>query len=198
MNVQRFDHLLHDALAGHTAMVRHFNAAARSIQLFRRSAYRFAVAVLAIQKNYHNEFLGFARTNNLSIDQWLDQHFDPIEQMGDDRRNLFRCIEDGMTERQYVAHFTMWGVNKRAAPKDRVAHVDTKAATTVTSNMTDAQRADHFKKLYEAVAGELTHVRRDLVEKTRDIARMLSEFEKLKKQYARIERLVWDRKKKTA
>lgn len=40
----------------------------------------------------------------MGAEEWMDEHFLPIEQMGDDRHKLLHSIAEGMTEKDYVDH----------------------------------------------------------------------------------------------
>ncbi len=187
---RRFDHVLRDAITQHAAMVRHFNAIKRSIPLFRRAAYRFACNVVEIQKNWHNEFLDYVKTHSIDIDRWMDERFDTIEQFGGDRRQLLRSIEEGMTEKEYVKQFTLWDAKKRLVKAEaRAAAGDRHAADAVTADMTDAERANYYKKQYEALVTEV-------LELCKDLGRAKTQNEQLEKDFARLERIVEGRKKK--
>lgn len=191
METKRFDHLVRNMLTAHAAVVRHYNSIRTSIPLFRRAAYRFAARLLEIQKKHHNEFLDYVRTHGVDVDTWTNQHFDPIEQLGDDRRNLLRCIEEGMTEKDYIRDFKLWGPKKRRAERQPVAHVDGEAAKAATTDMSDVERAEYFKTLCEAQASEIKQLRKDL-------AVAIDECDQLKKDFGRLERIVEARKRKTA
>lgn len=187
---RRFDHVLRDMITQHAAMVRHFNAIKRSIPHFRRSAYRFASFLIEAQKNWHNEFVNYVKTHDIDFDRWMDEHFDVIEQLGGDRRQLLRSIEEGMTEQQYIKQFNLWGAKKQLAKAEaRAGAADKHASQAVTADMTDAQRADYYKGQYNALLTENVDVRKQLTTVT-------IQLEQLEKDFARFERIVEGRKKK--
>lgn len=190
---KRFDHLLREAISYHARMIKQSNDHVGLVQRLRRTAYKFAVTVLELRKDWHNEFLAFCETNKMSVDEWMDQHFEPIEQMGDDRRNLLTMIEEGMTEAEYVRQFRMWGVKKRASdkPTTAIAHADLKAESAITERLSDAEQATYYKKQYGAVVSELRQLRRDL-------ATTLDELDRFKKGYERMERAIKVKAKKSA
>lgn len=187
MKANRFDHMWHSAIAHHAAMVKHYNGMRNAVQRFRKAAYAFACDVLAIQKEHHNEFLAVVP----DVDAWMDEHFDPIEQMGDDRRVLLKNIQDGMTERQYVKDFRLWGPRKRAAATasaKHVAKVDAKEAETTVARMTVPAQAKHFRSLCEAQASTIRQLEHDL-------AVALEELDQLKRDIGKFERSLARRRK---
>lgn len=190
MNDKRFDHLISEANRQHSLMVKHSNGLTNLVRLLRRSAYRFAVAVLEIQKNCHNEFLDYCRSRGVSIDDWMEEHFGPVEAMGDHRRKLFDNIEQGMTEKEYVDQFTIWGVRQRqtAATGNRRAKADLDAAPPVAA--TPAEREAFMVAQMEAAKSETRELRRELREARADIARLITENERLNAAIKRMEKII--------
>ncbi len=160
MSNERFDHLWNRMLGDHTAMVGHYNGTRNSMRLFRKSAYRFAVGLLYIQKHHHDEFVKFARSNGADIDVWLNDHFAPIEDMGDHRLRLLRAIEDGMTEKQYVADGPAW-LAKRGTRKPTTANVDLTTTDKVNDQRSDAEKLTDARATVKAMKSELIELRRN-------------------------------------
>jgi len=191
MKNHRFDELLREAFAFHASMVRHYNGIRTASTLFRKAAYRFATKILEIEETSHNEFLNYFGNDPAAYQQWMDEHFDPIEQLGDNRRDLLRSIKEGMTEKQYLEHGRLWGPSRRAAAPRNPAHVDPEAAKAVTDGMTDAEKAEYYRTLCQAQATEITQLRHDL-------AVVRDELDRMKTTVDRVERIMQSRKRKTA
>jgi len=99
----RFDHLMKEVLEHHALMVRHANGLNQVLKNFRTAAYRFAKALIEIRTNHFNEFLTIVTSHQLTIDQWMDDKFAVLEQnFHEDRRNILKAIEDGISEEDYV------------------------------------------------------------------------------------------------
>jgi hypothetical protein len=191
MTEQRFDHLWRETLTNHASMVRHANGARTALRLLRRAAYRFTVKILEIQDRYPNEFVAHATSTNKDVEDWMEEHFAPIESFGDDRRQLMCNIRDGMTEREYIDQFTAWGPKKRARERTPPLKVDTIANLTAADSRSDAEKINQFGEHLEAVISENRELRRDN-------ARLLRENEQLRKDFDRLDRLVQSRKRKIA
>lgn len=187
MSDKRFDHVLHKLLADHAAVVKHYNGARTAMRLFRKAAYRFASGWLILQKQHHNEFLAFAKNSNIDVTEWMDEHFAPIEEAGDNRQQLLKSIEDGMTEAEYVKQGHLWGVRKRSAASN-TAKADTGTKISEDS-MSDQERVACYKSKLGAAISELKQLRRDN-------AMLLREVERLQSACARIERMAATRNKK--
>jgi len=190
MDTPRFDPLWRSLLTSHAGMVRHANGMRTAARLFRQSAYRFASALLTIQKHHHNKLLDQVQSTGATLDDWLDEHFEPIEQMGGDRRRLLADIEAGMTEAQYVEQFDVWGIKKRATTRSQPAKADTESKVEVDTLPLEDQ-VTFLKKTLEASQSELRQLRRDN-------ATLLRDNEQLRADFARLERLVSRRQRKTA
>ncbi len=189
-DVPRFDHLLKRAFDSHTTMVGGANNIRKMTRTYRRAAYRFAASVLLIEKHWHNEFLAHLASEKTSVDDWFESHFEVIEQMGDDRRNLWKAIEDGMTEAQYVDQGSLWLIKNKVRTPDKVSHVDVDAAELDTSKSPEEQ----VKDLVAVKRSQATEIR----ELRRDNARLLQECERLQKAFDKLDRIISARKKKTA
>ena len=190
MSDKNFNHLWHDALSQHASAVRHANGAASATKLFRKAAYRFAAVMIEITEKHHNEFLTMCNSSGVDIQAWKDKHFEVIEQMGDDRRNLIRAIKDGMTEKDYLAQGSLWSVRRRVAETRKVAQADTESTPKLDA-MTDAERATFQRKQADAFRSECIQLRRDN-------ALLVREVDQQKKVIARIERSVQSLRKKSA
>lgn len=190
MDVPRFDPLWRSLLSNYAGMVRHTNGMRTAARLFRRSVYRFASALLNLQKHHHNRLLDEVQSTGLTLDDWLDEHFEPIEQMGGDRRRLLADLDAGMTEAQYVEQFNAWGIRSRATSRAQPAKTDTESKAVVETLPLEEQ-VTFLKKVLDASQSELRQLRRDN-------ATLLRDNEQLRADFARLERLVSRRQRKTA
>jgi len=180
--VPRFDHLWRDAIKWHAVMVKHANGIQTAVRLFRRAAYRFAVAVLLIQKHCHNEFVQFAVNSGFDLNAWLDDHIDAIEQLGDDRRTLMASIEQGMTEKEYLAQGRLWIVRKQIKNPSKIARVDIESKPA-TEQMTSDEKLDYLFTENQALRSEVRQLRRDL-------AVALDQNDRLSKAVTRADKLL--------
>lgn len=188
MTTQRFDHVWHRMISDHASLVRHYNGARTAMRLFRKAAYRFAKGWLDLQANYHNEFLEFAKTSCFDVTEWMDEHFAPIEEAGDNRQVLLGSIQDGMTETEYVKQGHLWGVKKRASSKSVLARADLEKSVDET-DLVHAELVAMLRKKFDAAVSEIRQLRRD-------IAALIQENEQLQRGYDRINRVVQKQKKK--
>ena len=182
----RIDKQLRNMLTHHQNMLRHLNGAKRAWRLFRRSAYRFAVQVMELQEKTHNEFLEFVAGTNMSMQQWLDEHFAIIEQSpnGESRTELFAAIREGMTEREYVDKGMLW--NAKAQSKSEAGATpgsgEAVADRSVLDNATPEEKISFLESAYESHRSQLRDLRRTVRDLQRNLARVLSENERYKKE----------------
>lgn len=180
--IPRFDHLWRDALKWHSYMVKHSNGMMTAVRLFRRAAYRFAQTVILMQEHCHNEFVQFAANTGFDVTVWMDEHFGPIEDLGDDRRTLMANIKAGMTEKQYIEQGRLWIVRRRVKAPTKAAHVDIEDQP-VTEPMTIEEKLDHAATENAALRSEVRQLRRDL-------AIALDENERLTKTVSKMQKLL--------
>ncbi|MCO6436509.1 MAG: hypothetical protein J5J06_05430 [Phycisphaerae bacterium] len=160
----RFDHLLASCLKHHAEVVRYANGVRTSLQRHRRAAYRFARDLIEIQQHHYNDFVRWVLTEGVDLDGWMDKYFDPIEQLGGDRRSLLSAVQNGMSEKEYVklGVFAVAGSRKKAPSIARV-DIDAEQPSTVPDE-TPEQRAERFQTLYEAARTEIRQIRKDFNE----------------------------------
>lgn len=112
----RFDHVMKAMNQAYTNLLKNQGKLADLNGMCRRDAYRVAKSLEMVQVQFHNQFLDIVAGEQTTIAEWIDRRFQPIEQMGEDRKNLIQAIRDGMTEREYVEQGSMWRI-RRDAPK---------------------------------------------------------------------------------
>jgi hypothetical protein len=194
MDVPRFDHLWRKADEAYDQFTRRRNDARRAIRQARRYAYRFAKNILLIQEHWHNEFLAQVASAGMDVDRWLDEHFDPIEQMGQTRTQLFADIRDGMTEKQYVAHGNLWGPKKRAtATGDMLTTSDTPTKVDLDSKVsTDDLSVEQKLAFYEQ---RIAALEAELRESRQDRAFLAAALEEANRREAKMERVLRSKRK---
>jgi len=175
---KRIDPLWHKALALHSSMVKHANGMRNTVRLFKRAAYRFTKVIMEIQENHHNELLDLVKSAGSDIEGWMEEHFEPVEMMGDNRRDLMANVKSGMTEEQYVAQFTSWGPRKRAAERPAPAKADT---TTPRDKRSDSEKLADQGKLIAALKSENRELCRDNALLLADSKQLRAEFDRLEK-----------------
>lgn len=180
---ERFDHVMNRMLTHHAVVVRHYNAIRNALPAFRRAAYRMAADLIVIQDHHFNEFVEYVQTHKMDVDAWLDEHFGPIEQLGDDRRRLLQNIKEGMTEEEYVRDFRLWGPKRRLSAPTAPAPADLSAAAPQRDEMDIDELVGYQRKTIEALKSEVRQLRRDL-------AVALDEAAYYKKQLAKVERVL--------
>lgn len=98
----RFDPLWHAARVSYEDLYRRHRRAVMGVKELRKQIYRFSVAVLEMDEHYHNELVDMVNGGGKSVSEWMDDHFEIIEAMGEDRRVIFEAIKKGCTENQYI------------------------------------------------------------------------------------------------
>lgn len=109
---KRFDHWWKQANESWTRFRRHYNVVQRITKAARCDAYQFAAALLAMQTKWPGELLNMVKSEGVTLDDWIDERFALIEDLGESRKNLLDAIGRGMTEKQYAQEGPMWLVRK--------------------------------------------------------------------------------------
>ena len=73
------------------------------VKEFSRSTYRFVAGVAQMQKEFHDEFVQMIENEGKTVTEWMNEHFEVIEAMGETRERILAAIEAGVTEDEYVA-----------------------------------------------------------------------------------------------
>jgi len=102
----------------HTALSRQRDA--------RRLAYRMSVRYLSMLNEHHGLLLEYIRgqgyTGSNLIDQWIDREFGIIDRLvTDGHKSVIRAVQEGMTEKQFLAGSALVFIGPRIPKK---AHVD--------------------------------------------------------------------------
>ena len=195
----RLDHRLKALYSHHSGLCRHLNGVTGAWRLALRDLYRFTAEFLAIQKSdQRDEFLQHIADRQQTLDAWLDQHFAPAEAIGFTRRELFRLIEEGVSESEFLRDHKFAGVRKRIQAPETPAQVDLEAPTKPPRDepvivdvdaMTEAERVAYYARLSSQKDDEITYLNRlleaaraEIRQWRRDSSRLVNEIEDLRRQ----------------
>lgn len=183
----RFDHLWHEALVAQASLERHARLVGHHVREFRRSAYRFAKAVLDMRTQWPNELRDMVLSEKLDLAAWLDRSFEVIEAMGDTRERIWAAIEAGVTEREYVAQGEIAIVKKRIKVPQEIRD-DGVIPQARPAGKSKEELADHYRDLYESIKSKYQGARDELRRLRHDNAILLRRVEQLERVVARAEK----------
>lgn len=162
MSTKRFDPLWRKAQEAYDEVKRHGRLTAKHAEAFRRWTYRFAIAILEMEKHYHNQFADLIKSEGKTVSQWMDDHFAVIEEMGDSRQHIFSLIEAGATEAEYLARDSVVIARKRIKTSKLVPKDDGVIPEPSSELMTPEERVKHLLKLHDSMVSKYQVVRHEL------------------------------------
>lgn len=134
---------------------------------WRRAAYRTAKLLLEGQSFFANELLAHFGGDVDAQATFINECFDPIEDMGETRSELAKAIGEGMTEKEYVAQGIISRVRRRAIEPSKTAHVPIRASKSKDCDLAAENRS---------LASEVRELRKDntrLAEKLDSLERQI-------------------------
>jgi predicted site-specific integrase-resolvase len=189
--VEKFDTLWHEVVVSGDKMVTLANGVRRNVRAFRRRAHRFTVAYLKLEQQHHNRLLQQVKSTHKSVEDWLDDHYAMVEEMGDRRQQLMAAVEAGVSETKYAEQGEVWLIAKRSKAKIRVPATTAAAPADVDSKkLTPEDVIEHLTARCASLSSELQGLKHDYAEMKRDMARVLRENERQVKAINRAERLL--------
>lgn len=180
----RFDHLWHEAMEiTYPQLQKATEQLHGAVAFFRRQAYRFAKLILQMNQEYHNELLRMVKSQGMDLTAWMDHHFELIESLEGPRETLFRAIENGTSERQYVAEGTITIIRQRVKPK-RAPREERPIPQVQSEGKTPEELLEHLREVNEALVARVQlemawrkETERQLKEAQRDRAIVLRRLE---------------------
>lgn len=193
-----FNKLWHDAITFNAIMCKHASGIVNGVRMFRINSYRFAKTVLALRKLHHNEFLNMVTSSGMTIDQWMDDKFGPIEEMGGSRKDLLKSIEEGMSEKEYIAQGSFWLIRKRniKVPVGKKASMENTPMPAPT--LTVEEQRDEAFAIAEALRVELRESKARSRQLEQDLAKLMREHEQVLRRMERAEKMLSATVKKKA
>ena len=98
-------------------LLRASGGAMRNLRLVRASAYRMAVDLVEIRDKHlrelQAEILARWPTEKDGVDKWIAEEFRPFIALGGDPYELFRCVSDGMSLKDYLRSPLAMPLNKK-------------------------------------------------------------------------------------
>lgn len=121
------------------------------------------------------------KSEGVTLDDWLDERFALIEELGETRKNLLDAIGRGMTEQQYVKEGPMWLVRK----------VKVKLADRTTRAMSAKEPAPSLSlnERYLALLEEWRECKSVMAEQHRTIQSLMREVDRLNRAFERIRKV---------
>lgn len=159
---QRFDHVWHAAVVvAYERLCTFTRRLGANVKEVRRHAYRFTKGVIAMQKHYQDELIAMIASEGVTVQRWMDDHFEIIEGMGDTRERIFAAVEAGVTEREYVAQGEIVLGRKRIKTGSGKATATDAIPAPSVEPMTAEERAEHFRDLYDSMVSKFQAIRRE-------------------------------------
>lgn len=190
---ERFDHVFRRLLQAGDGLIAGSNSIREHLIRFRRHAYRFASALSELQTEYHAELVAQVKSTGMKLDEWLDQYFNPIEQMGDNRKRLLEAVREGMTEEEYIKQGRIWRIRKKIACPTEAA-VPPEAAREPLTRMSPEERLTYLTHRCEALQSAVQALRRDNRELRESLNAALAENARLLKQIEKVDRVLHARR----
>lgn len=175
----RADHVWHDTLKALNNLTAHVSGLRKGERMARGAAYDFAVGVIALQEKHHNFLLDMLGSLKKTLDEWLDEGFGLVEQLGEDRRVLMGHIKDGMTRREFAHAGRLW-----VSPKERQKREGVARDIVVPEGKLEPEEE------IEALRAALKAARATIRDQGREIATLHGRLERAERAMARIERTV--------
>jgi len=188
MTTKRFDPLWRKALEAYAEVTRHARLTAQHAHGFRRHTYRFAVAVLEMQKHYQNQFVDLIKSEGKTVSQWMDDHFAIIEEMGDTRGRILSAIEAGVTEQEYVGEDHVVIARKRVKASKLVPKDDGVIPQVSSEPMTPEERVKYLLKLHDSMVSKYQGVRHELRITRQELAQAQKRMRKLERTINRLKK----------
>lgn len=170
--------LWREAIRVHAACVMHLNGTMRMARLFRRDAYRWTVLVIEMQEVDFQRFKDLAESEGKPLDEWLDAHYEIIEQMGEHRKDLRAAIKAGMTEKQYVAQGPAWMAKRRSKAQSQPARV---VSRQETETMSDKERLAYVMAENKSLVAVNNAILRDFAIVSRENDRLIKDMAKIQR-----------------
>ena len=160
MSATRIDHLWRKALDAFKDVERHCRLTVEHAEEFRRASYRFAAAILQMQKDDNEALMQLIKSESKTYSQWMDDHFGLIETMGDTRERICAAIEAGVTEREYMDRDSVVIARKRIKASDIVARDDGVIPEPSTEPMTPEERVKELLRINESLRSKYQAARK--------------------------------------
>lgn len=189
---KRFDHWFKEFEADGAKLGRHVALSIKEMRLAKASAYRMAKGYVALIRDFHNEFVEFLTASSVTIDEWLEKWFVPLDRIGEDYRELLVAVENGMTLKAY--HSTTPAVfvgqlRQSAAKEHAVGNGDETCVTgaveerrpQMEERMSAAERASWWKSRCLELEEKVRVLKEDLRETKRDFRRTSDALKRMDK-----------------
>ena len=185
---KKFDHLWHDAIeVAYAEVQRHGRLAVGHFKELRRNVYRFAAGIAQLQKHWQREMIEMIKSEGRTVQQWMDEHFEIIEAMGETRERIYAAIEAGTTEREYVEQGELAVINKRRV-KNTAVKDDGVIPTPKTAFATDKDKAEHFVDLYQSMVSKYQCTKKELADARRDLGVTMARVRKMERTIERLKK----------
>ena len=184
-----FDRLWHDTVTvAYGELNRHLRLLGTHVEGIRRQAYRFAKGVLELRKQHINKMVALIKSEGKTLQQWLDDHFAVIEQMGDTRERIAAAIESGVTEAEYVAEGEIAIVRKRLSGHKIKVKDDGVVPQPATTFASTEEKADYFRDLFESMTSKYQAVRAEARTLRSDLYRAVRRVDQLERSLRRVKK----------
>ncbi len=179
-------------ITSHAKLLKQFSSVRSAVTFFRGHAFDFASAVIEIREKWHNEFLKEVASSKLNVDAWMDEHFGPIEDMGDSRKALMAAIKEGMTKKEYVAQGPVWLIRKEVErnKKDAGEIRETPMADVALATATPRERLALYKAQNEALRAQVRELRSQVRDLNQKMERVLATNVRIRKQAKKADKIL--------
>lgn len=160
----RVDHLIRDLLAHGAALRLLLIKHDHDLRKIRGEAYDFWATWVEINKQDHNAVIDFLRTQQCSVDAFLDIHLGPLEKFDEcSRRELHEAVSSGVKRQQFInrGRFAVHKPAKEERKRTSVARIEPPTLSEEPTLDEVIQQNELYRKQVVLLERELAQEKRD-------------------------------------